>query len=469
MGNRDVFECFLDYFLIEEKGVYMPLLKKACAAWNIREEELQNVIQVRMQQYHRTDHQAMRKVLALYLKEWLYIEALKENSEQMKIYFNVPGAMCAMYWIKQSLDCNAYLGTPDLITMVVLYGILGRKTKMETNGCRHCAVNVMRLLLRTEQQIPEPDIRCTFGLVCDEAPKQDLLIEMTESETTHFYIHSPVRGRDEKLYLERQVEDMIKKIATKYHVLFDEKEYWKIKNVRFNLSAKIDQIIQFISRSKSFLLSNADIGLLETLLLASFQTDMNEIVLMLDDLYHEIRHTSGKEIKYKFCIYYTPVCNPQYGRIMEENGIALLYQTAFVSNAVYTGSYRVTEDIAAECCGMIITKSVYEEADKISDVICRRRFDGLLLGMFTFDRWMGAQQNLLKTLVEKKTGKRVYIYETDFWNQEIFSPERMYAMVETWTEMLEEEKSETRSIITDRKPVPGMPAEAAGPIYRRKR
>jgi hypothetical protein len=56
--------------------------------------------------------------------------------------------------------------------------------------------------------------------------------------------------------------------------------------------------------------------------------------------------------------------------------------------------------------------------------------------MFAFDRWMGMQQHQLRTIIEERTGKTVFLYDTDFWNQESFSRDRMETAVETLSYIL---------------------------------
>jgi hypothetical protein len=178
---------------------------------------------------------------------------------------------------------------------------------------------------------------------------------------------------------------------------------------------------------------------------------MKEIEEILTELLTEIRSTSGDDagsagrseaseecqVNYRFCVYYTPICNPVYGDIMERNGIALLDHTAFSNSAIYTGRRDPCEDAALEAMGMLIAGSAAEEGEKISELIKRKKLDGFVSGMFYFDRWMGMQQHQLQSIIENKTGKTVFIYDTDFWNQESFPENRMETAVETLRYMLD--------------------------------
>ena len=71
------------------------------------------------------------------------------------------------------------------------------------------------------------------------------------------------------------------------------------------------------------------------------------------------------------------------------------------------------------------------EADEICKLIEKYNLDGIVLGMFSFDRWLGGHEKILTKIVAEKTGKRVFTYDTDFWNQEFFEYGRFATAVET--------------------------------------
>ena len=202
------------------------------------------------------------------------------------------------------------------------------------------------------------------------------------------------------------------------------------------LAMRREQILRFLNRTAEFVIGNEEVGLIETLLLASFRTDLDEIAELLAELLKEMQDRVSEKkacrpMKYRYAVYYTPVCNPKYAKIMEDYGIGLLNHTAFASTAVAIQGKNPLEDMAIECMGMLIGKDLAEEAGKICGIIEKNHLDGLVLGMFPFDRWMGALQNLLQKIVEERTGKHVLMYETDFWNQEVFTGDRMESVVET--------------------------------------
>ena len=67
-----------------------------------------------------------------------------------------------------------------------------------TYGCRHCALNKLRIGLRLKDVVPAPDIQWSFGLVCDEATKVDEYINCIYDDNWHAVItrlpHDTVMG-----------------------------------------------------------------------------------------------------------------------------------------------------------------------------------------------------------------------------------------------------------------------------------
>lgn len=438
MDAKDRYLEFLNLLQFSDAEKERPYLVRACSRFGVTREDLQRCCKEHLPKYFHMELAGVRALLRLYVKEWIGYEHLWEEP-CIKIYYNVPGTSTGMYWLRDSLreaGWQAEVCTPDLVVMVVLYGIIGLEEKLAvSNGCRHCGVNLMRGLLGEKRLVPCPDIRWSYGLLCNEAPKQDLMLEDEEPETMHILVHKPTKTGCQKEHLRQQMEHGFARIREQYQIAENETLYRNVKKKRFMLAMRREQILRFLNRTAEFVIGNEEVGLIETLLLASFRTDMDEIADLLAKLLKEMQErVSGqvhRPMKYRYAVYYTPVCNPEYAKIMENYGIGLLNHTAFASTAVAFRGKDALEDMVIECMGMLIGKDLMEEAEHICAIIEKNHLDGLVLGMFPFDRWMGALQNLLQKVVEERTGKRVLMYETDFWNQEVFIGDRMESVVET--------------------------------------
>ena len=439
MDTKDRYLEFLTLLQFPDADKERPYLVRVCERFGVTEEALGRCCEEHLPKYFHMELSGVRSLLRLYVREWIGYEHLREEP-CVKIYYNVPGTNTGMYWLRDSLreaGLQAEVCTPDLVVMVVLYGIIGLEEKLAvSNGCRHCGVNLMRGLLSEKQLVPRPDIRWSYGLLCNEAPKQDAMLEDEEPETMNILIQKPTKSGCQKEHLQRQLKYGFAQIRERYPIGENEALYKKIKMKRFMLAMRREQILRSLNRTAEFVIGNEEVGLIETLLLASFRTDMEEIAELLAELLKEMQESvSAKKacrpMKYRYAVYYTPVCNPEYAKLMEDYGIGLLNHTAFASTAVAIRGRDALEDMAMECMGMLIGKDLMEEAEKICEIIEKKSLDGLVLGMFPFDRWMGALQNLLQKVVEERTGKHVLMYETDFWNQEVFTGDRMESVVET--------------------------------------
>lgn len=431
---------FLGYFLIPSDADHLEMLSRACRYWGLDEPDLERCVE-RSERYHRTDLVAVRKILGVYILEWM---SPFDRRWTRRIYYNVPGTITWMYWIKELAGSSVYAGSPDYISMVVLYGLFGRTERIDTGSCRHCAVNLMRSRLVTDPDYPAADIQISFGFTCDEAPKQDALIaETTGSDgPARYTVANPLRGSADHEYIRRSLvsaADGIRYMTGREQDNDEERKiYSQLKGVRFRLAARIHSLIDIVRKSGEFRLTNNDIVFLESLLITSYSCGMARLEELLAELQTEVRSATGEPVVSRFCIYFTPICNPDYGDVMQKNGIALLDHTAFSNSALYTGKKEPCDDAACEGVGMLISGSAEDEGNKIAELIIRKDLDGFISGMFSFDRWMGMQQHQLQSVIERKTGKTVFMYDTDFWNQEAYSAERMETAAETLRHMLEE-------------------------------
>lgn len=435
--KQTIYDKFLEICGCECSDEYRELLIRSCHRWNVSEEELHDACENLIPKRYHIELHGVRKLLGIYVNEWIRLEELWD-SDEIKIYFNVPGSVGGMLWLKELLAHPAYLGSPDFISMVVLYGIIGKKEKIDCHSCRHCAVNMMRLKQWEERLVPKADIRFSYGCLCDEAPQMDQILKMEEQCENQYFIVRPKKNGEEIQYLQRQFEDAFKDLRNKFKMKDDLETYRVQKKKRFLLAVRVEQILQKLKKENCFLIGNAEIALLESLLLTTFRGGMDAMNKVATEVFHDMetickekRQQECIKIDKKFAVYYTPVCNAEYSRIFEENHIALLYHTAFKCKGIVSRDIDCYNDMARECLEMLIAGNAKEEAIAICKMLEEKQLDGLVLGMFTFDRWLGAKQNIIKDTIEKETGKRVFVYETDFWNQEMFAADRFQIAVET--------------------------------------
>ena len=98
------------------------------------------------------------------------------------MYGIIPAILTPYQAIKNAGGDKVFVGFPDISCQMNLLQPLfhPRGARFElaeqsglTYGCRHCALNKMRIGLHLKKVVPAPDIQWSFGLVCDEATKVD--------------------------------------------------------------------------------------------------------------------------------------------------------------------------------------------------------------------------------------------------------------------------------------------------------
>ena len=77
----------------------------------------------------------------------------------------------------------------------------------------------------------------------------------------------------------------------------------------------------------------------------------------------------------------------------------------------------------------------YEVAAMVEKVKANKP-DGMLMGFFDFDRWLGAHQKMAADLVEKETGVPHYYIESDFWDDRDYSEEALRTRIESICQLL---------------------------------
>ena len=76
------------------------------------------------------------------------------------------------------------------------------------------------------------------------------------------------------------------------------------------------------------------------------------------------------------------------------------------------------------------------EVESMVEKVNANQPDGMLMGFFDFDRWLGAHQKMCADLVEKKTGVPHFYMESDFWDDRDYSEEALRTRIESISQLL---------------------------------
>ena len=133
--------------------------------------------------------------------------------------------------------------------------------------------------------------------------------------------------------------------------------------------------------------------------------------------------------------YNLPFCVPWVGKFFRDNGVIGTFSHALTQSKLEQSPGKWPDDpwmSAAEMWSRNGTcRNLRGEADSMCEKIDICKPDGMILGFFDFDRWLGAQQKVMAKMVEEKTGVPSYYIEADFWDDRDYSPESLKTRIES--------------------------------------
>ena len=125
----------------------------------------------------------IRKMIGAMTREAVDHTQLKEHRQRgvKLVYGIIPAILTPYQAVKKAGGDKVFVSFPDMCLMNFLQPLFHKGAPLFelaeqsglTYGCRHCALNKLRIGLRLKDVVPAPDIQWSFGLVCDEATKVD--------------------------------------------------------------------------------------------------------------------------------------------------------------------------------------------------------------------------------------------------------------------------------------------------------
>ena len=138
--------------------------------------------------------------------------------------------------------------------------------------------------------------------------------------------------------------------------------------------------------------------------------------------------------------YFVPFCIPWIDRLFRENGVATTFSQTLTPTRNQMAPARFTDDpymsIAESWLKMPIGQNMGYEAAQMVEKVEAYKPDGMLMGFFDFDRWLGGHHKMCSQIVEKETGVPHYYIEADFWDDRDYSEEALRTRIESIAQML---------------------------------
>jgi benzoyl-CoA reductase/2-hydroxyglutaryl-CoA dehydratase subunit BcrC/BadD/HgdB len=412
----------------------------------------------------------IRKMIGGFTREAIDIAKAGDYKKQgVKIVYGILPAILTSYQaLKIAGGDKVFVSFPDVLLATFLnsffhkldpYLQAAEETGM-TYGCRHCALNKTRIGSKVKNVIPSPDVIWSWGFNCDEGPKTDEYIQCLLSDDWNYVIsrvpHDTAFGEidnqlpDRVEYLAHQLKDGLEQIQKFTGI--------KVTDEHMNEAMKDSMRYMFKAATLGGLVAKADPQPLRGSAVTNithpmsypFNTGIGYMEEALDILTKEIRAEIKKGTGIfpkgapKLGSYFVPFCIPWVDTIFMENGVAMTFSLTFTPSKIQMSPPAYKDPFMAageQWLKMPFGQNCRAEVDTMIEKVKANNPDGMLMGLFDFDRWLGAHQKMASKLVEEATGVPIFYMEADFWEDRDYSPEALRTRIESMCQVVKMKKA----------------------------
>ena len=472
----DVYEEFLSLCLFDQDEIKQQKekLRSVCDEFAITAEQIQEAAEQWIPQNYDLKLDGIRKLLGVYVHEFLDIFNLcQDRKKEMKaIYGTMPSPIPVLLALKENGKEEFYVGTPDIVLLIVLNNLFHWRnsglTRIEekgfTSACRHCALNKMRAFIGSSRYIRAPNIIWTWGTACDEAAKTEEFIHCCYNQEWSYVStkipHDVCRDEQEDEfyhnrieYFARQMQECLTIIGNKCDLILSPENLSNALSVWNKLSAKIQVLNTLVCNADPIPLGGNELSLINSLQLVHFNTGMKHAEEAIDLITEEVKHRILNNTGIlplgspRLACYLVPFCMPWIVSYFEQRGVSLTVSTLLTATFCRKRKVRYCDPyfaLAEQWLALPAVNDVFYEAKAIKQILTRYKNQGLLLGGFSSDRWLGAHQKLLRRILEDTIDKPVFTLEVDFWDERFNDEETIKNKTESISGLLEKFKCQEK-------------------------
>ena len=462
--NREVLE--LLGFEGEQIDEFMPqwlITRERCL---LDDAKLVYAIDTYIPQNWDIKYRGVRKLLGAWVRELAAVVQTPELKEKgVKVLYGILPAIVNYYYAaKNAGGDQLFVAFPDLLMVAVLNGVfdaadpfLNEAEKQGfTYGCRHCPLNKMRFGAYTTGTIAAPDLIWSWGFNCDEGPKTDEMIQRLTGKKWNYHVsrvpHDSTFSEKEDLmdyrvkFMSEQMKLGVKAIEEATGIEIKDEHMAKANADFGRMSFKIGLLNKTINGANPPVLGGEAISLIQNCLNTPINGGYTYIEEALDILTKELRVAvkNGEGVMPKDTptvgFYNLPFCLPWMGKFFRDNGVIPTFNSALSMSKYQMSPSRFPDDpwmAAAEAWarnGMCM--NLYGEAQSMIEKIEDAKPDGMILGLFDFDRWLGAQQKIIAKIVAEETDTPSYYLEGDFWDDREYNQEALKTKIESLCQII---------------------------------
>lgn len=410
-------------------------------------------------------YRGVRRMIGAYLRELIDIAKTQDYKKEGKkmLYGILPAVVTPYTAYKKAGGDDIYVSFPDLMLVTILNGFfhkaapyLNRAEELGfTYGCRHCPLNKMRVAAYADGLLATPDVIWSWGFNCDEGPKTDEMIQCMLSEKWKYVVsripHDTYFGEaddeEERIkYLSEVLKEGMDDINKIIGITPDMEDLKAAITESNRYTFKIGQMVGLVCKSDPVPLGGNTLTQFQQGLCVPFNNGLKYLEEALDIMIKELKEAvkNGEGVLPKGApkvgSYFVPFCIPWIDRLFRENGVATTFSQTLTPSKSQLSPSKYKDDpymsFAEQWLKMPLGQNMGYEAASMVEKVNTNKPDGMLMGFFDFDRWLGAHQKMCATLVEKETGVPHYYMESDFWDDRDYSEEALRTRIESISQLL---------------------------------
>jgi len=452
-------------FELEEMGKESPRVERAFEIARISAEDVKQA-EGRIRKYYDVELTGIRKLLGVWVKEFVDAVLAKEEGKKVIYYSYPPVSQFAASMALMAKD--VYAVVPELLVEFVLGAIFGKISSVLEEaekfwlppGQGHCPMLQCRLGSILKGIFPVPDLLVPAGITCEQAPETDEIIGgLYNIPIAHLDSRGDSQGDNwpyvEPWRIEYFIQEM--KDAAKVveqitgHELTDEIISRGITG--FDRMAGAIKRVQELRKKEPQPLSLKDFHLLSEARMTCGRRATTEGPSAADILVGEIeqRVERGMGIIEKgaprVAIVMADYENPSQIEVIEKAGLnAILYSTEVTeAEKAKPKPADVWEQIADSTLSRPSRHSATAFIKVMTSLAREFSVDGVILAALARCRAYAIFPLKAKEVIERELGIPAIAPEHDPWDSREFTPEQFRSRVEPFAEMLKERKK-TKSI-----------------------
>lgn len=459
----------------EDLEEILPDWLKAVDAVGLSDEDIRYAKDEYIPSNWDIQYMGIRKLMGAYFRELVEIYRTQQYRAEGKpiIYGILPAIMTPYHALKNAATGGAYVGFPDLMLVTILNGFFHKADVLLnyaeelgfTYGCRHCPLNKTRLAGYAKGLIAPPDIIWSFGFNCDEGPKTDEMIQCLINEKWNYIVsriphdtnfgHKDDEDEHRVRYLASVLKEDMAKVSEITGVYPTEDDINLALKDSARVMFKVSTLVGLVCKSDPIPLGGNCLPLFQEVACMPFNCGLKYMEEALDITIAEVRQAikQGKGIlpkgAPKLGSYFEPFCIPWVDRIFRENGVATTFSECMTPSKSMLSPAKFTEDAYLSMAESWLRKALGQnmgyEIESMVEKVEANKPDGMIMGFFDFDRWLGAHHKMCAEIVEKRTGVPHYYIESDFWDDRDYSEEALRTRIESIAQVVHLRKEQENS------------------------